>query len=211
MTMKLYMTPGSCSTSINILMEELDLTFEAYIVNLMAGEQYQPEFLAINPKATIPALVLADGSALTDFISIAWWLANTYAGNKKLLPSDLLDQARVLEAMSYVVNTIHGQGFARIFTAETFAPHGSDLEAVRKMGREIVDRGFAVISQQLDGRAYLVDRFTIADLALFYVEFWADRTGIHLPERCHEHYQLLLQRPVIRQVMFEEGYGVIYQ
>ncbi len=37
--MKLYLTPGSCSTGIHILMEELDLVFEEHIVNLMAGDQ----------------------------------------------------------------------------------------------------------------------------------------------------------------------------
>jgi len=47
---KLYMAPGSCSTGIHILMEELGLIFDSYVVNLPAGEQYKPEFLVINPK-----------------------------------------------------------------------------------------------------------------------------------------------------------------
>ncbi|MBB3103037.1 glutathione S-transferase family protein [Azomonas macrocytogenes] len=213
MTLKLYMTPGSCSTGINILMEELELVFEAYLVNLMAGEQYKPEYLAINPKATIPTLVLDDGSALTDFAAIAWWLASTYAERKKLLPEEPKNQARVLEAMNHVINTVHGEGFARIFTTEAFAPNGTaaEHEAVKAMGREIIDRGFAVIDKQLEGQMFLVERLTIADLALFYVEFWADRTGISLPENCSNHYQRLLQRPAVRQVLYEEGYGAIYQ
>ena len=51
--MKPYMTPGSCSTGIHILMEELDLAFEAYIVNLPAGDHRTPQYLAMNPKGTI--------------------------------------------------------------------------------------------------------------------------------------------------------------
>ena len=63
--MKLYMTPGSCSTGIHILLEELDKPFEAYIVNLPAGDQYKAGYVALNPKSTIPTLVRDDGSALT--------------------------------------------------------------------------------------------------------------------------------------------------
>jgi len=41
---------------------------------------------------------------------------------------------------------------------------------------------------------------------LFYVEFWADKIGIFLPENCLNHYRLMLTRPVVRQVLMEEGY-----
>ena len=51
--MKLYMTPGSCSTGIHIILEELDEIFEAYLVNLPAGDQFKPDYVAINPKSTI--------------------------------------------------------------------------------------------------------------------------------------------------------------
>jgi glutathione S-transferase len=79
------MTPGSCTTGIHILLEELDLAFEAYIVNLPAGDHTRPEYRAINPKSSIPTLVRDDGSALTEFQAIAWWLARSYP-RAKLLP-----------------------------------------------------------------------------------------------------------------------------
>ena len=60
--MKLYMTPGSCSTGIHIILEELEEVFEAYIVNLPAGDHFKPDYVAINPKSTIPTLVRRDGS-----------------------------------------------------------------------------------------------------------------------------------------------------
>jgi glutathione S-transferase len=48
--------------------------------------------------------------------------------------------------------------------------------------------------------------FTIADAALFYVEFWAGKTGISMPDNCLKHYRLMLTRPVVRRVLIEEGY-----
>ncbi len=70
--MKFYMTPGSCTTGIHILLEEIDKPFEVYIVNLPAGDQYKPDYVAINPKSTILTLIRDDGTALTEFQAIAW-------------------------------------------------------------------------------------------------------------------------------------------
>lgn len=203
--MKLYMTPGSCSTGIHILLEEIDKPFEAYLVNLMAGDQYQADYVAINPKSTIPTLVRDDGSALTEFQAIAWWLArsNPRAG---LLPGDAEGEARVIETMDYAVGTIHGQGYTRIFTAENYTPNAADHDAIKARGREIVEQCFAVMNTALAGREYAAGSFSIADAALFYVEFWADKIGIALPPNCLAHYQRMLTRPAVQRVLREEGY-----
>ncbi|SMF97733.1 glutathione S-transferase [Methylomagnum ishizawai] len=205
--MKLYMTPGSCSTGIHILLEELDLAFEAYLVNLLAGDQNRPDYLALNPKGTIPVLVRDDGTALTEFPAIAWWLARRYP-KAKLLPEDIDGEARVLEAMDYAVGTIHMQGFARIFTTAQFTPNEADYEAVKQRGMEIVAKGYAILDGMLAGKEYVAGRFSIADAALFYVEFWGDKLKLELPEHCRVHYQRLLARPAVQRVLREEGYRV---
>lgn len=210
MNMRFYMTPGSCSTGIHILLEELGLVFEAYTVDLLAGDQHAPAYRALNPKGTIPTLVRTDGTALTDFQAIAWWLARNHP-RRGLLPDTPEDEARVLEVMNYAVGTLHAQGFARIFTADTFAPDAAGQEEVAARGRRIVEQGFALIEALLAGHEYVVGRFGIADAALFYNEFWADRIGIPLPYHCRAHYRRLLERPAIRQVLMEEGYGSIYR
>ncbi|MGZ4960744.1 MAG: glutathione S-transferase family protein [Methylomonas sp.] len=202
--MKFYMTPGSCSTGIHILLEELELVFEAHIVNLPAGDHYKDEYLAINPKATIPALQ-KDGSVLTEFSAIAWWLARRYP-KKGLLPDDIDGEVKAIELIAYVTGVLHGQGFARIFTTDKFAPSPADHEAVKAQGLEIIHRGFEILNLQLPVEGYALGRFGIADAALFYVEFWADKSGIALPENCLAHYRLMCSRPVVRRVLMEEGY-----
>ncbi|HAF45130.1 MAG: glutathione S-transferase [Sideroxydans sp. GWF2_59_14] len=205
--MKFYMTPGSCSTGIHILLEELELVFEVTLVNLMAGDHLRPENLAVNPKATIPTLVRDDGSAITEFQAIAWWLARAYP-KAKLLPDDTEGEVRVIETLDYVVGTIHGQGYTRIFTTENYSTNKAEHEAIQVRGREIVSKGFAVMNGVLAGKEYVVGSFSIADAALFYVEFWADKIKIELPPNCLAHYQRMLQRPAVRRVLMEEGYRV---
>jgi len=205
--MKFYLTPGSCSTGIHILLEELDLVFEAYMVNLLAGDQHQADYLAINPKASIPTLVRNDGTALTEFQAIAYWLARSYP-KAKLLPGDPDGDAKAIELMDYAVGTLHGQGFARIFTTEKFTPNPADYEVVKTQGLDIINKAFAILNQQLPAEGYALGAFSIADAALFYVEFWADKTGVTLPENCLKHYRLMLSRPVVKRVLMEEGYRV---
>lgn len=207
MPLQFHMTPGSCSTGIHILLEELEMLFEVYIVNLLAGDQDKPAYRALNPKGTIPMLVREDGRALTDFQAIAWWLARQKP-KKGLLPEDADGEARVLEIMDYAVGTLHGQGFARIFTTEKFAASAAEHEAVKARGREIVIQGFDIVEELLAGQDYAAGRFSIADAALFYVEFWASRSDIPLPPNCEAHYRRMLTRPAVRQVLAEEGYRV---
>lgn len=208
--LKFYMTPGSCSTGIHILLEELGLIFEAYVLNLPAGDQYKPDYVAINPKSTIPTLVKQDGEAITEFSAIAWWLALSYP-KAKLLPEEIDKQVQVLEWMNYAVSTIHMQGYTRIFTTDNYAFSEADVERVKAQGETIVKKGLALLNKQLAGRDYIVGDFSIADCAIFYCEFWAARIGIELPEHCQAHYQRMLQRSSVKQVMMEEGYSSVYR
>ena len=207
--MDFYMTPGSCSTGIHILLEELDILFSAHIVDLPGGQQHTPEFLAINPKGTIPVLVREDGTALTEFQAIAWWLAITHP-RANLLPDEAGQEADVLEVMSHAVGTIHMQGFTRIFTPERYMLREDDRAAVEARGKLLVTKGFNVVASCLEASmtGYAVGEFTIADAALFYVEFWADRTGLKLPDACRQHFELMCTRPAVQRVLMEEGYRI---
>ncbi|NVJ90596.1 MAG: glutathione S-transferase N-terminal domain-containing protein [Methylocystaceae bacterium] len=204
--MQLYMTPGSCSTGIHILMEELELVFGANILNLPKGEHLSDTYKAINPKSTIPALVLDSGDVLTDFTAIAWWLGSRYP-KARLLPQNPVEQAQALELMNYVCSYIHGQGYTRIFTTDKYLMRDEDKEATQAKGRDIVAEGFEIIAERFTGaEGYLFDHFTVADAALFYVEFWADRIDLRMPMACQNHYDIMCRRPVVQRVLAEEGY-----
>jgi len=204
--LKFYMTPGSCSTGIHILLEECGPVFEVYLVNLMAGDQDKDEYRAVNPKGTIPSLILDDGTALTDFVSIALWLAETFP-QRHLLPAEMLPRLQAIETMNYAVNTIHGQGFTRIFTTDKYSVIPAEQERIQAQGRDIIKQAFALADQWLAGKDYLFNNFSVADTALFYTEFWTMHIGLPLPENCQHHYRTMLKRPAVSQVLIEEGYG----
>jgi glutathione S-transferase len=203
--MKLLFAPGACSLGIHVLLEEIGKPYETERVNLQEGAQYKPDFTTLNPKSKVPTLVRDDGSVLTEFPAIAFWLARTNP-QANLLPDDADSQARALEAMDYVVATMHMQGFTRIFRPGNFSPNTADEEAVKARGREIFEKGLAVMDKMVEGKDYVVGPFSIADAALFYVEFWgAARLKLDLPTHLAAHYKRMLARPAVQRMLQQEG------
>jgi glutathione S-transferase len=202
--MKLYYAPGACSIGIHVLLEEIGKPYEAERVNLQQGEQYKAPFTTVNPKSKVPTLTKDDGSVLTEFPAIAYWLAKTNPF-ADLLPDDIDQQARALELMDYAVATIHMQGFGRQFRASNFTPSAADEESVKARGRELAEKGFAVLDKALEGKDYAVGKFSVADAAIFYVEFWSKRVGLTLPANCAAHLERMLARPSVQRTLQQEG------
>jgi glutathione S-transferase len=202
--MKLLYAPGACSIGIHVLMEELGKPYEGVAVSLRDGAQFKPEFTSVNPKSKVPTLVDDEGTVRTEFPAIAYWLARTNPF-ANLLPDNIDQQARALELMDYCVSTIHMQGFSRMFRASNYSPTASDEPAVKARGTEIAEKGFAELDKALARKDYAVGPFSIADAALFYVEFWAKRVGIALPANCAAHLERMLARPAVQRTLKAEG------
>lgn len=203
--MKLYMAPGSCTTAIHIILEELEAVFEAHVVSLPAGDHFKPDYVAINPKSTIPTLVRPDGTALTEVPAIAFWLGRNHP-RARLWPKDPELETRALELMTYVAGTVHGQGFARIFAPNAFCQDAEKHEEIQAYGRSLVEKCFSILDSQIPPHGYSLGDYSVVDPVLFYVEFWADKTGIPLPQNLADHYRRMLTRRAVDQVLREEGY-----
>jgi glutathione S-transferase len=202
--MKLYYAPGACSIGIHVLLEEIGKPYEGVAVDLRGGAQYKPEFTSLNAKSKVPTVVDDAGGVRTEFPAIAYWLARTNPF-ANLLPDNIDQQAKALELMDYCVATIHMQGFGRIFRSSNFTPNAADEAAVKARGTELAEKGFATLNEALAGKDYAVGPFSIADAAVFYVEYWAKRVGIALPPNTAAHLERMLTRPSVQRTLKAEG------
>jgi len=207
--MKLFYAPGACSLGIHLLLEEIGKPYELARVDLASGAQYEAEYLRVNPKSKVPALLRDDGSVLTEYPAIATWLAKSNP-EKNLIPADLDGEVRMMELVEYIVGTLHAQGFGRIFRPAKFCENEAEHAAIREAGKAIINKGLAQIAEGLGDRPFLIGNgFTIADSALFYFLFWIiDRAGMEVPANLKAYYEALKVRPTARKVFADEGINV---
>jgi glutathione S-transferase len=203
--MKLYYAPGACSIGIHVLMEEIGKPYEAARVNIREGEQFKPEFTGINPKSKVPTLQRDDGSVLTEYPAIAFWLASANP-DAKLMPQGADGLAKAMETTDYCVSTLHMQGFSRMFRPSNFAPNEADHEQVKARGEEIFSKGLNVLDKTLAGKEYVTGSYSFADSAVFYVSFWWNgRLNKELPPNVAAHYERMKARPAVQRTFEQEG------
>jgi glutathione S-transferase len=203
--MKLFYAPGACSIGIHYLLEAVGHAYERQKVDIKTGENRQPWYLAINPKAKVPTLQRDDGSVLTEFPVIAHHIAAS-APDAGLFPQDSERALRAAEMTDYLVSTLHMQGFSRIFRPGKFCEDPATHDAIQRQGRDVVAAGLAVVERDLKPGGALHGEATFADAALFYVLFWAiDRVKLDVPPACAERYATLKSTEAATRVFAEEG------
>jgi len=202
--MKLYYSPGVCSLGIHVLLEDLGVPYEAEIVSLRDGGQHRPEYRAINPKGKVPTLVRDDGSVLTEWATIAYWLGLAYP-ERGLLSPDSEVQVRTLEFLEYAVATVHMRGFTLVAMPQRFSANPAAHSDVRAVGEIVRAEGLALLSEKLGDQDYFFGGFSIADAAVFYLTFWAVSSGCELPENIAAFHQRMLSRPAVQAAMRAEG------
>ena len=113
--MKLYYSPGACSLSPHIALREAGLPVELVKVDLRAKKTEKgDDYAAINPKGSVPAVQMDDGSVLTEGAAIVQHIADQAPG-KKLAPANgTKDRLRLQEWLNYIASEVH-KGIGQLF------------------------------------------------------------------------------------------------
>jgi glutathione S-transferase len=195
---KFFHSPGSCSDGILLLLQELHIEFKTEIINLKKGMQHDPAFLVINPKGKVPSLLLEDGSTLTEFQTIAYWLVATFK-KSNLWPDTLEKQAQTLEVLDFIVGSVHMRGFTFVKMPKKFQLDEKGTEDLRSFGRSEAEKGLKHLGSILGTSKYLFGNFGVADAALFYVLQWAEQEKIPHSNNLKEFLERVRGRPAFQQ------------
>ena len=196
--MKFFHSPGSCSDGILLLLQELHIEFKTEIINLKKGMQHDPAFLVINPKGKVPSLLLEDGSTLTEFQTIAYWLVATFK-KSNLWPDTLEKQAQTLEVLDFIVGSVHMRGFTFVKMPKKFQLDEKGTEDLRSFGRSEAEKGLKHLGSILGTSKYLFGKFGVADAALFYVLQWAEQEKIPHSNNLKKFLERVRGRPAFQQ------------
>jgi glutathione S-transferase len=175
------------------LLHEVGASFETHIVNVRERQQFSPDYLAINPKGKVPALRTANGQVVTEFPAIAYWIAESYA-KAGLWPDDVIERTRTLEALDFIVASVHMRGFTFVKVPQKFHADPQVQQAIRAQGRAKVEKGITTLSRMLADQDYLLGSFSIADAGLFYLLEWAAADAFALPENLGSYQARLHQK-----------------
>ena len=162
MTIALYYSPGACSLAPHVVLREVGAAFELRKVSTADRSNYAPEYLAVNPKARIPALII-DGFTLTENPAILAYLGRKYP-KAGLYPANTGEsEARCLELLAWSSNTVH-VAFAQIMRPERFVGSPADYPPVQACGHVNFQRCLADIEAHLGLQAFAVgERFSVVD------------------------------------------------
>lgn len=203
--MKLFYAPGSCSLASHIALEEAGADYEAVKVDMRQSEQRTPEYLAINPKGRVPALVTGQG-VLTETPAILGYVAQAHP-QAGLLPTDPWDLAQAQAFNSYLASTVH-VAHAHRMRGSRWADEESSFEDMRRKVPQTMAECFGLIETELlTGPWVLGERFSVCDGYLFTLAGWLEGDGVDPARfpRVHAHRERVRARPAVGKVLAEEA------
>lgn len=202
---RLFYSLGSCSLASHIALEEAGAAYEAVRTNVRTGEQLKPEYLAINPKGRVPALV-TDQGVLTETVAILSYVAETHP-QANLLPVDTWARHQALSFNAYLASTVH-VAHAHRHRGYRWADEQSSFDDMTRKVPQTMAACFQMIEDRfIVGPWVLGERFSVCDGYLFTIADWLELDGVD-PARfpkVHAHRERVRARPAVRKVLADEA------
>ncbi|MGJ8616837.1 MAG: glutathione S-transferase family protein [Sulfitobacter sp.] len=175
--LRLYYAPGTISIAVAIALEEAGLPYEAIKVDFAAGAQTKPEYLAVNPKGRVPALVTQQGTVLTETGALLDYIA-ALAPSANLVPQDAETAAHMRSVMYYLASTMH-VAHAHKMRGSRWADQQSSFDDMKaKVPETVAACASYVEAECLRGDYATGDHISIADPYLFMVCSWMEGDGV---------------------------------
>ncbi len=170
----LYYFPRACSLAVHIALEEAGFDYCRQIVDLRTKAQKSPEFLAINPVGTVPAMLIGD-QLLSETQAILTYIGDTAPAGPLLPPSGHQDRYRAHQWMNFLSSSVHAY-IRSIFRPSAYAPieDAAAQAAVRRQGHVNLATAVATVEARLAAGPFaLGDDFSVVDCYLFLMYLWS--------------------------------------
>jgi len=203
--MILYYAPHTCSLASHIALEHAGARYELRRIDFGANEQRSPEFLKVNPKARVPALVTERG-ILTETPAMLVFIAQSFPAARLAPIEDPFALAEVQAFNSYLCSTVH-IAHAHRMRGYRWADDPAALEAMKKKVPQSVGECFGLIEREmLRGPWVMGDAYTVCDMYLFTLAQWLEADGVDLARlpRVAEHRRRMSENPVVVRAIAAE-------
>lgn len=210
MNIALYYSPGACSFAPHVVLNEIGEPFEIRKISAADRENYSSDYLAVNPKGRIPALLI-DGFTLTENPAILAYLGRRFPNAGLYPPHASEAEARCLELLAWSSNTVH-VAYAQLLRPERFVLSEENYAPVKESGSVNYQRCLTDIDVKLQHQEYAVEsQFTVIDPFWLVFYRWGARLGYDMKARYRAYsayVERLCRRPSIQRTLAAEGISV---
>ncbi len=201
----LYYSPMSCALAVHIALEEAGAAYEAVRIDFKANQQRGTDYLRINPKGRVPALV-TDRGILTEVPAILAYLAQSFPAAGLAPLADPFDFARAQAFNSYLCSTVH-VAHAHRMRGSRWADEPAALEAMQRKVPQSMLEAFLLIEEGMLARPWVMgERYSVCDPYLFTLASWLEGDGVDLARlpRVIDHRARVAARPATQRALAQE-------
>ncbi|MCK0149266.1 glutathione S-transferase family protein [Marivita sp. S6314] len=201
----LYYAKGSSALASHILLEEVGADYAVHEVPIQHGAHKEPAFLAVNPKARVPALQTPEG-VLTENPAILNYVAATHP-QAGMLPDTPFQRAQADALNAYLCATMHVAFAHKLRGARWADTEEARADMANKVAENLADCCALLEEHYIKGPWALGDQFTVCDAYLALVPLWLGKAGVDISAypKLQAHSDAMKQRPAALTVMAIHG------
>jgi glutathione S-transferase len=202
---KLFYAVNTCSLASHIALEEAAAPYTTVRINFANNEQRAAEYLAINPKGRVPAMV-TDRGILTETPAMLAYIAQSFPEARLAPLDDPFAFAQVQAFNSYLCSTVH-VAHAHRMRGQRWADDPAAIAAMQRKVPQSVGACFELIERDMLKEPWVMgEAYTICDPYLFTLAGWLEGDGVDLTKlpRVMDHHRRMSERPAVRRAVAAE-------
>lgn len=199
--LKLYFAAGTCALASHIALEEAGAAYETVRLDFAKSDQKSADYLGVNPKGRVPALV-TDHGVLTETPAILAYIAQSFPA-ARLAPTEPFAFARAQAINSYLCSTVH-VAHAHKRRGARWTDDAAAIEALKKKVTHNMADCFALIeTDMLAGPWVIGETYSICDAYLFTITRWLEGDNVDIARfpKVHAHFRRMQARPAVARVL----------
>ncbi|HEY4203611.1 MAG TPA: glutathione S-transferase N-terminal domain-containing protein [Xanthobacteraceae bacterium] len=203
--LKLYYTPGTCALASHIALEDTGAAYETERISFKTNQQNSADFLAVNPKGRVPALV-TDRGVLTETPALLAYIAQSFPEAKLAPLDDPFKFAEVQAFNSYLCSTVH-IAHAHRMRGYRWASEETSFADMQRMVPKAMSACYRTIEQNmLRGPWVMGEQYTICDPYLFTLVQWMEGDSVNPADfpKIKDHFERMAERASVRKALAKE-------
>jgi glutathione S-transferase len=200
--LKFFYAAKTCALASHIVLEQIGCPYEGVKLDFASQQQRTAEYLAVNPKGRVPALV-TDRGVITETPAILLYLAQTFPQAGLAPLDDPFELAQAQAVNSYMASTVHVAHAHKRRGARWADDLAAQESMQRKVGANMIECFELIEREMLRGPWVLGEALSICDAYLFTMTTWLPGDGVDIERftRVADHHRRMLALPAVQRTM----------